>query len=193
MLNEGKPALELAKEMEKPPILDPNHENAGVEVIENEPEMDHEMMIPNYKEKMADVIAMLDKQNEIRKKIQQEKIDNKTAQKIEKEAMKAVNQNALDEVFKQFMNNEYKDEQIGDLEGDEGVDPMQFIQDEDDMIDYGELSDGDEMSEIRPSQQDLLEEKLMQDNVVINEAVDEFIQDKRLWFRTLHKQHADGL
>ena len=79
MLNEGKPALELAKEMEKPPILDPNHENAGVEVIENEPEMDHEMMIPNYKEKMADVIAMLDKQNEIRKKIQQEKIDNKTA------------------------------------------------------------------------------------------------------------------
>ena len=155
--------------------------------------MDHEMMIPNYKEKMADVIAMLDKQNEIRKKIQQEKIDNKTAQKIEKEAMKAVNQNALDEVFKQFMNNEYKDEQIGDLEGDEGVDPMQFIQDEDDMIDYGELSDGDEMSEIRPSQQDLLEEKLMQDNVVINEAVDEFIQDKRLWFRTLHKQHADGL
>ena len=93
------------------------------------------------------------------------------------------------------MNNEYKDEQIGDLEGDEGVDPMQFIEDEEDMIDYGELSDGDEiqMSEIRPSQQDLLEEKLMQDNAVINEAVDEFIQDKRLWFRNLHKQHADGL
>ena len=33
----------------------------------------------------------------------------------------------------------------------------------------------------------------MQDNAVINEAVDEFIQDKRLWFRNLHKQHADGL
>ena len=59
MLNDGKPALELAKDMEKPPMLDPNHENAGVEIIQ--PEIEHEMMIPNYKEKMADVIAMLDK------------------------------------------------------------------------------------------------------------------------------------
>ena len=49
------------------------------------------------------------------------------------------------------MNTEYKDEQIGDIEGDEGVDPMQFIEDEDDMLDYGELSDGDMMSEVRPS------------------------------------------
>ena len=186
MLNDGKPALELAKEMKPPPILDPTHENAGVEIIEPEV-VEHEMMIPNYKEKMADVIAMLDKQNEIRKTMKIEKIDEKQAMKIEKEAIKAVNQGALDEVFKSFMDNEYKDEQIGDLEGDEGVDPMQFIGDEDDMLDYGELSDGDMMSEVRPSQQDLMEEKIMQDNVVINEAVDEFIQDKRLWFRNLHR------
>ena len=71
--------------------------------------------------------------------------------KIEKEAIKAVDQGALDEVFKSYMDNEYKDEQIGDLEGDGGVDPMQFIDDEDDMLDYGELSDGDMMSEVRPS------------------------------------------
>ena len=44
--------------------------------------------------------------------------------KIEKEAIKAVDQGALDEVFKSYMDNEYKDEQIGDLEGDGGVDPM---------------------------------------------------------------------
>lgn len=31
----------------------------------------------------------------------------------------------------------------------------------------------------------------MQDSAMINEAVDEFIQDKRLWFRDLHRDHAD--
>jgi len=35
-------------------MLDPSHENAGVEIIEEEP---HEMMLDNYKERMADVIA----------------------------------------------------------------------------------------------------------------------------------------
>ena len=53
MLNDGQPAIELAKEM-KPPMLDPTHENAGVEVVKDEA---HEMMIPDYKERMADVIA----------------------------------------------------------------------------------------------------------------------------------------
>jgi hypothetical protein len=28
------------------------------------------------------------------------------------------------------MDKEYKDEQIGDLDGDEGVDPLNFIEDE---------------------------------------------------------------
>ena len=49
------------------------------------------------------------------------------------------------------MDKEYKDEQIGDLDGDEGVNPLNFIgedgelqeDDDEDMIDYGELSDGD--------------------------------------------------
>jgi hypothetical protein len=68
MLNDGKPALEHINK--PPPMLDPNHENAGVEVFddkEESKEMDHPMMIPNYKEQMKDVIAMLDKQNELRK------------------------------------------------------------------------------------------------------------------------------
>lgn len=101
MLNDGKPALELAKEMKPPPMLESTHENAGVEIIEAE--VEHEMMIPNYKEKMADVIAMLDAQKEIRKKMTTEKVDHTEVIAIEKEAIKAVNQNALDEVFASFM------------------------------------------------------------------------------------------
>lgn len=48
------------------------------------------------------------------------------------------------------MNKEYTDEKIGDLEGDEGVDPLAFIEGEEgedgeqDFYDYGSLSDGDE-------------------------------------------------
>lgn len=53
------------------------------------------------------------------------------------------------------MDNEYKDEQIGDLSGDEGVDPLAYIEgleEEDDMLDYGEMTDGgDGMSSVRPS------------------------------------------
>lgn len=68
MLNDGKPALEQIKEMEPPPMLDADHDNAGVVVLkDDEADLMEDMMIPNYKEKMADVIAMLDKQNEIRK------------------------------------------------------------------------------------------------------------------------------
>ena len=58
MLNDGKPALEpVQREFGKP------------EKKDEVPEMmdDNEMMIPNYKERMAHVIAMLDKQNELRK------------------------------------------------------------------------------------------------------------------------------
>lgn len=35
-------------------MLDPTHENAGVEVVKGE---ENENMIPDYKERMADVIA----------------------------------------------------------------------------------------------------------------------------------------
>jgi len=57
------------------------------------------------------------------------------------------------------------------------------------MIDYGEMTDGDMESNLGPSQADRLENKLMQDNETINEAVNEFIQDKKGWFRQLHKDH----
>jgi len=40
--------------MKPPPMLDPSHENAGVEIIEDG---EHEMMIPDYKDRMANVIA----------------------------------------------------------------------------------------------------------------------------------------
>lgn len=39
----------------------------------------------------------------------------------------------------------------------------------------------------------MIEQKIAQDNEVIKGAVDEFIQDKRLWFRDLHKEHASDL
>ena len=67
-LNDGKPALEQIEKLQPPPTLEQEHENANVEVLKAEGEQEeHPMMIPNYKEKMADVIAMLDKQKDIRK------------------------------------------------------------------------------------------------------------------------------
>jgi hypothetical protein len=38
-----------------------------------------------------------------------------------------------------------------------------------------------------------LELKQQADNVIINEAVNEFIQDKRLWFRDLKKDHGQDI
>lgn len=106
------------------------------------------------------------------------------------------------------MDKEYKDEQIGDLDGEEGVDPLAFGEEqengeagkdgeEEDDRDYGELSDGDE-SQMKshsqmPSNLDRLEQKQELDKVMINEATNEFIQDKKLWFRGLHKEHGDGI
>ena len=122
-------------------------------------------MIPNYKEKMADVVAMLDKQNEIRQTAVDVK-NPKEAKAIEQEARKAVNQKALDEVFTSFLNKEYQDNEIGDLEEQVQVDPLAFIEgeeakeDEQDFYDYGELSDGDEIpagSTIGMSQADKME------------------------------------
>tara|TARA_B110000285_G_C15114671_1_gene613340 strand:+ start:1417 stop:1653 length:237 start_codon:yes stop_codon:yes gene_type:complete len=55
------------------------------------------------------------------------------------------------------MNKEYTDDQIGDLEHDPGIDPLGYIEDddivernakdedgEDDMLDYGSMSDGED-------------------------------------------------
>jgi hypothetical protein len=68
ILNDGKPALELIDQV--PVDLDkPVGENEGIIVVEDKPGEEGQMpgMIENYKEKMADVIAMLDRQEEIRK------------------------------------------------------------------------------------------------------------------------------
>jgi len=92
------------------------------------------------------------------------------------------------------MNKEYTDEKIGDLEGDEGIDPLAFIEGEEgeegedgedgeqDFYDYGSLSDGDGVTPSMMSQSakmisnaDMLEAKLKNDNHMIGEAVDEFI------------------
>jgi hypothetical protein len=59
-LNGGQPALELITEFPKE-----KHENEGLIIVEEDAQ--HPMMIENYKEKMADVIAMLAKQEELRK------------------------------------------------------------------------------------------------------------------------------
>ena len=67
---------------------------------------------------------------------------------------------------------------------------------EDDMLDYGSMSDGGDDDKISktmsqyPSTMSKLELKQQQDNVIISEAVNEFIQDKRLWFRDLKKDHG---
>ena len=39
----------------------------------------------------------------------------------------------------------------------------------------------------------MMEARVAQDSVMINEAVDEFIQDKALWFRQLKKEHGVDL
>ena len=120
------------------------------------------MMIENYKEKMADVIAMLAKQQEIREEAIAKGIKPK---EVETQAKQAVDQKQLDDVFAAYMDKEYKDEQIGDLDGDEGVDPLNFIegeedQDEEEFFEYGsELSDmpGDMASSKQMSNMDMLE------------------------------------
>jgi hypothetical protein len=70
-MNNGKPALELIHDAKYVDLDKPAHENEGIIIVKDDPEnkneIDHPMMIDNYKEKMADVIAMLDKQEEIRK------------------------------------------------------------------------------------------------------------------------------
>ena len=86
MLNGGKPALELINNMPKP-----KHENDGIIIVEDEgpATAEHPMMIENYKEKMADVIAMLAKQQEIRDEAVAKGLKPK---EVETEAKEAVDQ-----------------------------------------------------------------------------------------------------
>lgn len=64
-------------------------------------------------------------------------------------------QNDLDANFDAFMEREYAEDQIGELEEDEIDNPTQ------------------------------IKESLLM------EAVDEFIEDKKMWFRDLHQKHGD--
>lgn len=213
MLNDGKPALQLVGAEQKNETS-AAAENAGVLVPKEEPGQDsmsqHPMMIENYKERMANVIQMLEKQEEFKKEAAQA---GQRPDVIAAQARSLVNQKQYDDVFAAYMEKEYKDEQIGDLEGDAGVDPLAFLEemdaseaaadparlasqepkptaggkDEEEYFDYGELTDGDE------SVPDALEQKQMLDNEMIHQAVDEFIQDKKLWFRDLHKEHGEDI
>lgn len=132
-------------------------------------------MIENYKERMADVLQMLEKQEEFKKDAA---LAGKRQDVIDVQARKLVDQKQYDDVFATYMEKEYHDDQIGDLEGDPGVDPLAFIeeeeeragdpakssafpgnageakeeQDDDEFIDYGELTDGDEMDEMEAKQ-----------------------------------------
>ena len=49
---------------------------------------------------------------------------------IDFQARKLVNQKQYDDVFATYLEKEYHDDQIGDLEGDPGVDPLAFIEEE---------------------------------------------------------------
>ena len=64
-LNENKPAMEQVKNVHKLPPT--QKELDAIEEAKNEDLGAFENMIPNYKERMADVIGMLDQQKEMRK------------------------------------------------------------------------------------------------------------------------------
>ena len=78
MLNGGLPAIQLDEEEEKAEVDEaeddqivegPNkNNNTGVMVVSDDGPMGgiENPLIPNYKEKMADIIALLDKQQEMR-------------------------------------------------------------------------------------------------------------------------------
>lgn len=141
-------------------------------------------------------------------------MEGKQADKIAKQSHKMVDQNEYNDVFAAFMAKEYADEKIGDLEG---VDPLDYIDDDEeeeqtqetvlkeekekgegddepDYYDYGELEDSDDQAQI-DAMMEQQEQKEKDDRDLINEAVDEFIEDKQNWFRDLHKRHGakDGV
>lgn len=179
MLNDGMPALlskDDAKEMNEASAA---AEDKGVIRLEDEPDKaglaSHPMMLDSYKERMAGVLEMLEKQEEFKKEAAQA---GKRQDVIDVQARKLVNQKQYDDVFAAYLEKEYNDDQIGDLEGDPGVDPLAFIEeeeeraedlakaptlpgnagatkeeeDDDEYIDYGELTDGDEMDVVEAKQ-----------------------------------------
>ena len=106
--------------------------------------------------------------------------------------------------------DQYADDQIGDLEGDDGVNPLTeaegaeaaYGDEEEGDLDYGDLSDGDEMSEMKSqkmmnqaSTMSKLELKQELDKHIINDAANNFIQEKKIWgpLRNMHKEHAEEI
>ena len=65
-------------------------------------------------------------------------------------------------MFANFLEDQYADHKIGDLEGQDEV------EDDDEMLDYGDLTDGDEIETVD-------HEAHANETDMINEAVDEFI------------------
>lgn len=78
-------------------------------------------------------------------------------------------------------------EEMDKAEAADGPKPAAEGEEEQEYDDYGEYVDSEEM------EPDALEQKQEADKVMINEAVDEFIQDKKLWFRGLHKEHGEDI
>ena len=75
----------------------------------------------------------------------------KKAPVIEQEVKKLVDQGKIDGIFQAYMDREYQEHQIGDLQDDEGVNPkVEGLnsnegeeEENEEYFDYGELSDGD--------------------------------------------------
>ena len=165
-LNGGMPALD----------------KAGPEPVRKEPQPSTGGMpmarIENYKERMEGVLAMLEKAEEFKGAAAAE---GQKQSKVDNAAKGIVNQSELDAVFGNYMQAEYADDQIGDLEGQ--MDDVEDLLADEEVEDYGELSDMEmEMTAgVEPVDQ----------TAMIQEAVDEFIEDKKDWFRGLHKQHGE--
>ena len=119
-LNGGLPALESTEPEDKPRKEQPASAGLPMPAIEN------------YQERMKDVLAMLEKAEEIKVEASTQ---GKNPKKAQTEARNAVDQGELDAVFANFMQKEYADDQIGDLEGQDDA-----LEDEE-FEDYGELSD----------------------------------------------------
>mmetsp|Transcript_29458 Transcript_29458/g.44648 ORF Transcript_29458/g.44648 Transcript_29458/m.44648 type:complete len:128 (+) Transcript_29458:1088-1471(+) len=96
MLNGGKPAFDIAARERR------GGENADIIVVDNLKDEEHPTdgvdshMIPNYKEKMKDVIAALEKQEQLR---EAGKAKGRRDLDIDKEVKAVVNQKDLDSVF----------------------------------------------------------------------------------------------
>ncbi len=130
-VNDGKPALELVEEDDDQVKEQPEFANKGVRVFQDTDDLDEEAAaLKEYRLRMAALLP--------------------TASSVPSHKIQV----DLDANFDAFMDAEYADDQIGELEEE--------IDNED---------------KIKPS--------------ALMDAVDEFIEDKKMWFRDLHQKHGD--